>query len=167
MNRRMQVSGGYPEYLQQLDRARRFLDRVDRHIEDLEQIDSVEFQDMMWSFFQHCWHVKDWVKNDQALSPAQVAAVLAKACESASLIVCQDICNATKHLQLSRPRSGTGAGHRHVETIIEPERGRLEVDCIIYDGQGHTISGKQLGRDCIDEWERILQSEGLATARRS
>jgi hypothetical protein len=44
---------------------------------------------------------------------------------------------------------------------------RFEIDCIIADGYGKLISGKQLARDCIAEWERILQSQGLATARSS
>jgi hypothetical protein len=50
---------------------------------------------------------------------------------------------------------------------IDPERGHLEIDCILDDGAGNPISGKQLAHECIAEWERILASEGLATARLS
>jgi hypothetical protein len=167
MATKVQTAAGMTGYRHQLDRARRFHDRVLRHFDDWDDMNDVEFQDDMWSFFQHCWHVKDWVEHDPQLSPAQVAAVLDMAYKSASLVVCQDLCCATKHLQLDHPRSGTGAGHSHVDTIIKPEQGRFEMDCIVDDGFGNKISGKQLARDCIAEWEGILQAQGLAIERKS
>ena len=48
-----------PEYMDQLNRVRRMLDRINR--QDREPI---EYGDDIWSFFQNCWHLKDWVKND-------------------------------------------------------------------------------------------------------
>jgi hypothetical protein len=42
-----------------------------------------------------------------------------------------------------------------------------EIDCIFEDCHRNPISGKQLARDCIAEWKRILTSQGLATARLS
>jgi len=50
---------------------------------------------------------------------------------------------------------------------IVPGQGRFEIDCIFDDGHGNSISGKRLALDCIAEWERILQSQGLATSRLS
>jgi hypothetical protein len=41
------------------------------------------------------------------------------------------------------------------------------IDRIVQDGQGNPVSGKQLARDCVAEWEYILQSEHLNTRRRS
>ena len=49
--------------------------------------------------------------------------------------------------------------------IIAGEHHTME--CYIDDGHGNLISGKQLARECIEEWVRILESEGLATRRRS
>lgn len=159
------TSAGNIGYRHQLDRARRFLDRVERHIEDLEEIDDVEFQDNMWSFFQHCWHIKDWVQHDPLVPPAKKTAVIAEAHQSAVLMMCRDLCNATKHLRLNSP--GAHAMHKHVATVIAPEHGRYEHDLIVDDGGGGELSGKQLARDCIVEWERILAAHGLAIARRS
>ncbi len=164
---RVQTRAGTEGYCHQLDRARRFLDRVLADYEGLEDINEIEFQDMMWSFFQHCWHVKDWVKHDPLASEVQKAVVIRMAHQSGALIICQDLCSGTKHLRLDRPWSGAGAAHLYVDMNIVPERGRFEIDCIIDDGHGHLISGKKLAGDCIAEWEGILGSQGLATARLS
>jgi len=62
--RGIQTRAGHIGYRDQLDRARRFLERIRRGYEGIEDMDDVEFQDMVWSFFQHCWHVKDWLHHD-------------------------------------------------------------------------------------------------------
>jgi len=41
------------------------------------------------------------------------------------------------------------------------------MDCMVEDGHENLICGNQLARDCVAERERILQSEGLNTTRRS
>jgi hypothetical protein len=167
MVRVVQSAAGNIGYRHQLDRARRFLERVQRPHEDIEDMGDVDFQDMMWSFFQHCWHVKDWIRHDPLASSAQKNAASDGAHQSAVLKICRDLCNGTKHLRLDRPGSGSGASHQYVNTTIVPGEGRFEMDCMIDDGHGKVIPGKQLARDCIAEWERILKSQGLATERLS
>ena len=60
MVRHVQTRAGHIGYRDQLDRARRFLDRMEAPCSN-----EVEFQDMVWAFFQNCWHVKDWIENDR------------------------------------------------------------------------------------------------------
>ncbi len=160
-------STGATGYRHQLDRARRFLDRVQRSYDDLEQIADVDFQDNMWSFFQHCWHIKDWVENDPQVPRRVMEAIIQAVYQSKTLIICQDLCNGTKHLHLKSPRAGAGARHMYVETNIAPEAGRYEIDTIVDDGSGNAISGKQLAVDCIEEWERILAAHGSTMVRAS
>jgi len=159
------TSSGNIGYRDQLDRARRFLERVEHGPEDVEDVDEVQFQDNMWSFFQHCWHIKDWVRHDPLMSEATKDAVIAAAHQSKVLAMCQDLCNATKHLRLNK--TAARASHKHVETVIAPSQGRYEHDLIVDDGHGGQLSGKKLARDCIADWERILTDHGLAIARRS
>src|SRR5258707_2105856 len=100
----VQTRTGHIGYRHQLDRVRRFRGYVEGpHAND------VEFQDIMWSFFQHCWHLKDWVKHDPQALDAQKAAVKTAVHASALLSVCRDMCNGTKHLKLDDPSSGAGA----------------------------------------------------------
>lgn len=163
MVNKIQTVAGNTGYRHQLDRARRFLERVQRPVfEDMEiQVDDVEFQDMMWSFFQNCWHVKDWVCNDPLVPSATKGAVVDMAHHlSPDLKMCQELCNGTKHLGM-RP----GAKHKSTDTTYDFARGHVEMDCVIDDGNGNEISGKELARRCIAEWERILGLQGLNTTR--
>lgn len=152
----VQTRTGHIGYRHQLDRVRRFRGYLEGpHAND------VEFQDFMWSFFQHCWHLKDWVQHDPLASATQKAAVQSAAYASPQLVICQDMCNGTKHLQLDRPQSGAGAQHSHIETRIVPG-GSATMDCRLDDGHGNLISGRQLMQECITEWERILTAQNLS-----
>ncbi|HWG75345.1 MAG TPA: hypothetical protein VN660_00955 [Steroidobacteraceae bacterium] len=155
----MQVQSkfGNVGYGHQLDRARRFLERIQGQLTS-----DVEFQDMAWSFFQHCWHIKDWLKHDPLVSEDTKQAVINAAHASPVLKICRQLCNGTKHL------SDYPAHHSHVNTTITPGSGQpSDMDCIIEDGQGGQLSGKALAQKCVAEWEHILDSEGLATERLS
>jgi hypothetical protein len=154
--RRVQTRAGHIGYRDQLDRARRFLDRL-----DVPGLSDVDFQDMVWAFFQNCWHVKDWLDNDPKVDPATKDAIIARAHQSVALRVCQEMCNGTKHLG-SRP----GASHDHIDVNITPG-GPTTMDCLIDNGAGTLVSGRLLARQCIAEWVSILGSHRLATARMS
>lgn len=152
-------------YREQLDRVRRFRARLDE-----EYHSQLVFQDIMWSFFQHCWHLKDWVKNDRILvTDAQRAGVHAAVHAPGSpLLVCRDLCNGTKHLTLADPSSGTGARHHHMSTTVFLGSNRpVEIDCLIDDGSGtgKLISGLQLAGECVALWEHILKAQGLDIGR--
>jgi hypothetical protein len=158
----IQTMSGNAGYRHQLDRIRRFLDRVQG-----ENPNDVAFQDMVWSFFQHCWHLKDWVAHDPLASQAQKDGVSKRAHASYLLQICRDMCNGTKHLRLTHPsRGATGAAHSHVSIVIRPGESST-MDCMIDDGFGRLISGKQLARNCLEEWEAILNAENLNTTRLS
>jgi hypothetical protein len=156
---------GYSGYRHQLDRARRFLSRVEhmRHDRDSDYSDH-DFQDMMWAAFQNCWHLKDWIKNDPNVSDAHKQAVIAMAHDSPALSACQDLCNGTKHLIGAK----TGARHGHIDSVFAAPGGPLlHRDCIVTDANGEEVSGTVLCRACIAEWERIFTSQNLSTAWQS
>ena len=98
MTRRVQTVSGNIGYRHQLNRARRFFDRVQTDYEGLEDIDEVGFQDMMWSFFQHCWHVKDWVRHDPLASAGQKQTVDDMVHKSAALLICRATCATARNI---------------------------------------------------------------------
>jgi hypothetical protein len=163
---KVQTLTGYAGYRHQLDRARRFLARVEQmrwFDADSEDISEHDFQDMMWAFFQNCWHVKDWVCNDKHLNGVQKDSVIIMAHQSTELMACRDLCNGTKHLG-EKP----GARHGHIDTIFNAPGGQpLQRDCIVENASGTEVSGVELGRACIAEWERIFASQNLSTAWQS
>jgi hypothetical protein len=161
MVRHVQTRAGHLGYRHQLDRARRFLERMEQSVDDMddEGMTDVDFQDFVWAFFQNCWHVKDWVEHDPLVSPIAKQAVIAQARQSVVLKVCREMCNGTKHLGARQ-----GASHDHIDTTIVPG-GPIIRDCQIDNGAGQLVSGKLLAHQCIAEWVSILQSQGLATGR--
>jgi hypothetical protein len=152
----IQVRMGHVGYRRQLDRARRFLDRINRR-----GVSDVDFQDMIWAFFQNCWHIKDWLRNDPLASEAQKTAAIAAAHASPILMACRDLCNGTKHLG-----EGYSLQHSHVDIDITPGDETV-MDCIFEDASGNQFSGRLLAVQSIAEWENILRSQNLATERLS
>ena len=152
---KIQTSSGNTGYRCQLARAGRFLDRIEKP--NLQQANEVEFQDMMWAFFQNCWHIKDWMSDDPAVPETTKEAVIKDAHASALLKVCQELCNGTKHLG-ERPGE---AKHLFTAMTVDREKGVLEMDCTYEDGSGAVRSAKELARQCLEDWRRILKSHGL------
>lgn len=142
----------------QLDRTRRFLARTQD-----PQLRDVDFQDMIWAVFLNCYHIRDWVREDPRLTKEQKSALNDKANASALLAMCGDLCNGIKHSVADRKPTR----HGYVETIFPTGSHEAEsIDCIVTAGGEH-LSGKKLAAQFVAEWERILQSEGVATGRLS
>ena len=139
----------------QLDRTRRFLARA----QDPKQCD-VDFQDMIWAVYLNCYHILDWVREDPLLTPEQKRALKEKADASELLEMCRDLCNGIKHSVAHKKTTR----HGYIETVISPGSGEpAYLDCIVTAGGEH-FSGKKLAAKFVAEWERIMQSEGVATA---
>ena len=124
---------------------------------------SDNYVDEVYAFFQNCYHLKDWVKNDHAL-PANVRqAVEAHINGSRALRLCADICNALKHLALTESRSGE-------DPSFGPKRYSLTLGAgvppmISLKYEVNTTTGPEdafaLATDCLGEWKRFRATWGL------
>jgi hypothetical protein len=65
--------------------------------------------DALFCFFQNCWHLKDWIKNDASLSEDVRAALNGEAHANDFLLLCKDLANGSKHLKLTTPSRKRGA----------------------------------------------------------
>ena len=142
-----------PKYMDQLNRVRRFLDRINR-----QDRSPIEYEDDMWSFFQNCWHLKDWVKDDPSVPEQVRKSIEDLAGGSGPLRICADLANATKHLEPRTPRVGAKPSHYNV-AIVPGESSKVEY--IVETGSGSKQDGLDLGRKCVLEWGRILAAQGL------
>ena len=163
--RHVQTRAGHIGYRDQLDRARRFLERLEQPVDDMddEGMTDVDFEDLVWAFFQNCWHVKDWVANDRNVPRPVRNGVIAMALASVPLKVCEQLCNGTKHLGRTRKKRRSKAPiakHDHIDTTIVPG-GPITRDRMIDNGSGKLISGRLLARQCIAEWDLILLANNL------
>jgi hypothetical protein len=118
----------------------------------------IEYEDDVWSFFQNCWHLKDWVKNDPSV-PRRVRKSIEKLVEAPRpLKICGDLANATKHLKLRKIRAGAKQSHWNI-AITPGESSKVQY--LIDTGSGTRQDGLDLARECLSEWERILSAQGL------
>jgi hypothetical protein len=118
----------------------------------------VDFQDAMWSFFQNCWHLKDWIKNDPRLLPSTKDALHVQIHSSPVLMVVRDLANGAKHLKLNDPN--IAAQHHHVNTTIIPGV-VTRMDLFVEMADGSLRSGEQVAKECMAEWDAILKAAGL------
>ena len=145
------------KYTEQWERVKRQLQRfeaLERGIDHTQH--SEHYSDDVHSFFQNCYHLKDWIKNDPYCSGWQDVEKLING--DVHLQLCADLCNAQKHLTLTqRPRSDQnpqfGGGKTHL-TITEGGPATIQI------AVSYTISTKHLGdidalilaRQCVDSW---------------
>jgi hypothetical protein len=151
-------------YRDQLDRAHRFLDRV----QSIEPRGDIDYQDDVWAFFQNCWHIADWLWHDYRVPKVVRERAVKTAEKSRILAVCRDMANGTKHRKLTRggrrgrPREGR-AMHIWTRTTILPG-GSTTIDCELRfpHRKAQFRSAREVAVECLAEWIRILKSEHLA-----
>ncbi len=87
----------YQQQLRRLERKYRALIQKKDAIEDTN-ID--EIRDLLLSFFQDCWHLRDWLIKSTEVDEQKLQSFLTNSLE---MNMCREICNTAKHLVLDRP----------------------------------------------------------------
>lgn len=141
----------------QFDRVLRYLNRI----EDQNR-GSIEYDDDLWSFFQNCWHLKDWIKNDQTAPPELRNNIEKIVKDYLNIIVCADLANRTKHLHLSLnpcrfdakviQRNATASISRNIPSTCEH---------IIALNDGRRVVALKVAREATLEWKIIFKKYGL------
>lgn len=78
----------------QLDRAARWHKRV----VSAANTAAPDLEDFTYTFFQNCYHLREWMLQTGGASQLELDEFFARNIE---LQVCRDVCNGTKHLNLS------------------------------------------------------------------
>ena len=141
-------------YQDQLERARRALQRMHG-----PSSTPLEFQDSSWSFFQHCWHLRDWLRHDPWVPEVAKVSVLERVGKSAVLQTCRALCHGSKHLRAIPAASVDLAATVTTRSAIHRESPPGE-------GSRIFVAGAAFANECLAEWESILRGAGLAIARR-
>lgn len=105
---------------EQWGRVRRFHGRV-RHLASGKPapVDQQAELDDTYSFFLHCYHLKDWLAHDETFqrSRDEIEDFVSR---TPALALCGDIANSVKHLKLVRPpKSGEAPGEIDATFKIE------------------------------------------------
>jgi len=156
-----------PGWREQYDRTVRWFDRftelsVGRH----HVTGSDNYVDDVYAFFQNCYHLKDWIKNDPALPATIRGEVEAYISQSRPLSLCADLCNALKHLRLSsnRSRESPSFGNKHYALQLGGEGPpiiSLRYEVATATG---TEDAYDLAKKCVDAWTDYLRRWALVPA---
>jgi hypothetical protein len=145
-------------YVEQFRRMERFLGRIENDDRGAD-----DYDDDLWSFFQHCWHLKDWVANDDALPQDVRDRVASTVHSNRSLMVCADLANRTKHLKLTKMNRHDARVTQRNTTVYLGNPVRSTSEHIITLRDGTTLVALDLARRAVEDWRQILQGERLAT----
>src|SRR5438445_4151431 len=145
----------------QFDRLARSLQKVKRADGDT----TAQLDDLL-SFFQNCWHLKDWIKNDDTLPKATREAIVRDVETTDRLLFCADLANGSKHLVLTNERKGARLWHAKASTS-DPKTGEVfsEVDVGFTIASNHGTPRPygmvEFARAAVKDWEGLLKEHGL------
>jgi len=119
---------------------------------------SENYEDEVFAFFLNCYHLKDWIKNDDGSGAAknEVEDVINS---SYPLSLCADICNSHKHLKLRVTRSDEYP--RLARTHYSVHGGTPTTITVKYEIETSKglIDAFTLATQCIHEWQSFINSK--------
>lgn len=137
-------------------RLKSICDKVPAGFGTFEELDDV------MAFFQNCYHLKDWVKNDNnsGISSAEVENFVNS---SEFLKICGDLCNGFKHLKISNPKVDSDTNiNRH---IYLPPGGHVSDPIVkrefIITSAEKKYEALDLADKCIAEWHGFFNNQGM------
>ncbi len=107
------------KFEEQFERVNRFY----RRFKEIYQGMRDTTEDDIYCFFQNCYHLKDFLKNDDKYTKHDASAIEHYVHNNKWLVICADICNATKHLILKNKPTPTVSDNSTV--VVDSENNTL------------------------------------------
>lgn len=146
----------YQQQLQRLERKYESFTQVKDTINDAN-ID--EIKDLLLSYFQDCWHLKDWLTNSTSIDQRHFHSFLSNSVE---MNMCREICNTAKHLVLTSPTRVPDARLANFRDIGVPLALAREYapggDKLTFIFQKHSYDAFELAGRCLALWHDFLRS---------
>jgi len=130
----------------------------------------VEYEDDVWCFFQNCWHLKDWIKNDvQGVAKATRQKIDVEVNSYPTLVMMGDLANKSKDLKVTHSQTDTReAQHtrsRAGATAYIDRRGQTQktrkgdgmVYLLVTDKNGEEFPVKKLATVAMKNWMAIVR----------
>jgi hypothetical protein len=147
-------------WVEQYDRMIRWYERCAAlQTGRVHDVSSDNYVDEVYAFFQNCYHLKDWIKNDPAVAQARDG-VEAYVTGSRPLRLAADLCNALKHLNVTRSRSGESPsfGPKHFSLHLGdgvPPTISLKYEVVTANGTEEAFS---LASQSVRAWDVFIQT---------
>jgi hypothetical protein len=151
------------KYLEQYERMQRSYDRFREINSRLADKVSSDYEDDVYSFFMHCYHLKDWIRNDPSVKtgmPNIGTDVEQFINDSEALSLCADLCSSLKSLELNRSQSSEprifGRKGYHSQLNIG-STSSIRLQWLVQRNNTPPIDALELAGKCITEWDKFLQ----------
>ena len=118
------------------------------------------YNDDLQHYFQDCWHLKDWIKNDPGSGVGTEIETEVRA-HKALRVVC-DLANGGKHLARHTHEEGAFVILTNV-TVHLGQSKPIDVDYIVTLGDGTTVSAQALVHEAFQAWSEVLNQVGLSS----
>jgi SUMO ligase MMS21 Smc5/6 complex component len=142
-------------YKQQYERMLRYLNRI-----EYESESSIDYDDDLWAFFQACWHLKDWIKNDNTVDATVRNNIEQIVKMYPAIMISADLANATKHLKLTTPRAGADIVSRSVVVNLG-DLSKCSSSHGVTLSNGTTVIAQEVAKKAVEEWQEVLKNNGL------
>jgi hypothetical protein len=150
-----------------MDKTNEQFFRVKRWQERLKEISigradtraSDYYEDILYAFFQNCFHLKDWIVNSGALSKNVVEDFINS---NTDMKICRDLCNGSKHLIINNPSIGKNVSivRRDYSLSIGGGPAEIKVHYSVNAG-GLPLDAYSLAESCVIHWEVFLKEHDL------
>jgi hypothetical protein len=106
----------------------------------------VDYEDDVWNFFQNCWHLTDWIKNDKrSVAKATRGKIDVEVKSYPALMMVGELTNKSKDLKVTSNVTEQG-GKEHGEILLT-----------IIDDKGDESLVKTLATDAMKNWMAIFK----------
>lgn len=113
---------------------------------------NIEFE--LFSFFEICYHLKDWIKLDKALDKEVEEFIN----NTPALRICADICNRLKHGELEKRTRSKNLGAISISMHVTV--GMVKQSTVISSAKVETERGLEccfaLADECVQAWQSYI-----------
>ncbi len=118
-----------------------------------------EALDTALSFFESVHHLKDWLANDRSsgINEALVESLIKR---NPVLRICADLANGSKHLVLTRARTGDNSTAITRNDVMINVGTRTAAHRFYVQSAKKEYEVRQLAEEAVDIWTKFLTSQG-------
>ncbi|MCS7365552.1 MAG: hypothetical protein NDF54_08960 [archaeon GB-1867-035] len=148
------------KYQEQLERLCRWYKRFELINQGVPHMCSSDYYiDDIYAFFLNCYHLKDWIINDDGI---QINKNMVEHFinQNYCMKVCADICNGIKHLKLSRSRSGKQPEFesKHFNLTINGKTFPIIAVKLHVETEKGKIDAFELAKECLEKWKDFIKT---------
>lgn len=120
------------------------------------------YEDDVYSYFMHCYHLCDWIKHDNTFSVQLNPFKYVE--DSKYLSIARDICTGAKHCIPEEKKLQSGKEPKNSYTKLSICVGgdyEYKIEQMLFDTGFGQMDALALARKCFDEWIVYLEKEGI------